>query len=278
MKREFSPGSRHRTLCLVLGTLLFVTLRAPRADSQERSQKSAPESTFSIPPGTILPVRLNPTISSARCKPGQEISGRIMQDVPLPSGMKVREGSKVIGHIVNVTPATNGAGASISLQFDKLASSHRTISIASNLRAIAGFMRVAEAPTPPMGAGESEVFRWLTTVQIGGDVRYGEGGPVTTGDRANQTVGRAVAGGVLSQLRASAGAKCRGAIDGNDTPQALWVFSSDACGAYGLGHIRIAHAGRTDPVGVVEFASDNGDVEIRGGAGMLLRVNASSPN
>jgi|SRR6266481_3960020 len=171
-----------------------------------------------------------------------------MQDVPLSPGMRIKEVSRVLGHIVEVTPATTSARARISVQFDKLVSSHQTISITTNLRAIAGFMRIIEAQTPPIGPGESDVYRWLTTVQVGGDVVYGEGGPVTSGENANQVVGKAVSGGVLSKVRAKEGTKCRGAIDGNDRPQALWVFSSDACGTYGLEQISIAHAGRTDPI------------------------------
>ena len=88
-------------------------------------------------------------------------------------------------------------------------------------------------------------------------------------------MGREVNGGVLAQVRAKEGTKCRGAIEGNDTPQALWVFSSDACGTYGLEHIRIAHAGRTDPTAVIVLTSDSGNIKIAGGAGMLLRIIAS---
>jgi len=285
-----------RTAWLFLAAPLYATSLVPPANSQPRrpqdelnaagvtvfasigaeifDEKSASRGDFSIPPGTILPVRLNPTISSANSRPGQVITGRIMQDVPLPAEMKIREGSEVIGHVVDVIPATAGAGARISLQFDKLVSSHQTISIATNLRAIAGFMRVIEAQTPRFGAGEGEVFRWLTTVQIGGDVVYGAGGPVVAGDAGNQIVGSAVNGGVLSQVRAKKGTLCWGAIDGNDAPQALWVFSSDACGAYGLEHINIVHSGRTNPTAVIVLASDTGEFKIRNGAGMLLRVNA----
>jgi hypothetical protein len=201
-----------------------------------------------------------------------------MQDVPLSPGVRMREGSQVIGHILEVTPATTGAKARISLQFDKLVSSHQTISITTNLRAIAGFMQVLEAQTPLIGAGESEVFRWLTTVQVGGDVVYGAGGPVTAAENANQVVGKSVNGGVLSRVRAKEGTECRGAIDGNDSPQALWVFSSDTCGTYGLEHVDITHAGRNDPIGVIALASESGDLKIPGGAGMLLRVEASSHN
>jgi hypothetical protein len=228
-----------------------------------------------IPPGTLLPVRLNSVISSAKSRAGQVITGRIMQDVPLSPGVRMRAGTKVIGHIVEQIPASTGAPASISFQFDKLVSSHQTTFITTNLRAIAGFMRILEAQIPPIGPGESDVYRWLTTVQVGGDVVYGAGGPVTTGENPNQIVGKQVNGGVLGPARAKQGAKCRGAIDGNDRPQALWVFSSDACGTYGLEKISIAHAGRTDPVGVIVLASDSGNFKIASGAGLLLRVNAN---
>jgi hypothetical protein len=256
-----------RTTCLFLGTLLCASFLVQPANS-----KSAAKSSLAIPAGTILPVRLNSTISSAKCKPGQAITGRIMQDIPLPQGARIREGSKVIGHIVEVTPAKTGAQARISLQFDKLISSHQEISMTTNLRAIAGFMRILEAQTPPIGPSESDVYRWLTTVQVGGDVVYGEGGVVTASDNANDVVGKEVNGGVLARVRAKEGTKCRGTIDGNDSPQALWVFSADACGAYGLEHVSITHAGRTGPIGVIVLASDSDHLKIPGGAGLLLRV------
>jgi hypothetical protein len=259
-----------RTMYFFLGALLCASFFVQPANSQ-----SAAKSGLAIPAGTILPVRLNSTISSAKSRPGQTITGRIMQDVPLRQGARIREGSKVIGHIVEVAPAGAGVGARITLQFDKLVSAHQTIPITTNLRAVAGFMRILEAQTPPVGAGESDVYRWLTTVQVGGDVVYGEGGVVTAADNANDVVGKEVNGGVLVRVRAKEGTKCRGAIEGNDSPQALWVFSSDACGTYGLEHITITHAGRTDPIGVIVLTSDAGNLKIAGGAGMLLRATAN---
>jgi hypothetical protein len=247
-------------------------------DSESTDAEGATNGSRAIPSGTSLPVRLNSTISSAKSKPGQVITGRIMQDVPLSPGLRIREGTKVLGHIVERIPASPGAQACISFQFDKLVFLHQIIFVSTNLRAIAGFMEIAEAETPPIGPGESDVFRWLTTVQVGGDVVYGEGGPVTTGENPNQIVGKKVNGGVLGQVRAKQGTKCRGAIDGNESPQALWVFSSDACGTYGLEHISIVHAGRTDPIGVIVLASGSGNLKLAGGAGMLLRVNAGSLN
>lgn len=259
--RSFRNAVRLFPLTLILAALAIPTCKAN-------------ESPLAVPSGTILPIRLNTTISSAKSKAGEEITGRIMQDVPLPSGAKIRAGSKVVGHIVGVNAATTGTGGSISIQFDKLISSHQTIAITTNLRAIAGFMGVIEAQTPTTSPGQGDNIYALTTVQVGGDVAYGFGGPVTTSTNADDVVGKELKDGVLGQVRAKEGTACRGAIDGNDRPQALWVFSSDACGAYRLEHVSIAHAGRSNPVGVIVLASDESNLKIRAGAGMLLRVTA----
>ena len=199
-----------------------------------------------------------------------------MQNIPLPHGASIKTGSKVVGHIVDVSPANARAPARITFQFDKIISSHRTIPITTDLRVIAGFMELDEAQIPTTGAGESEVYRWLTTVQIGGDVVYGDGGPVIAGDDSHQAVGKRIDGGVVGQVRAKAGTNCRGTLDGNNGPQALWLFSGDACGVYGLAHISIEHAGRTNPVGCIVLASDNGKLKIPSGTGMLLRTIAAN--
>jgi len=195
-----------------------------------------------------------------------------MQDVPLPGGAKIPEDSQVLGTIVQVAAARSGSPAEISLRFDKLRTAHQSFPITTSLRAVAGFMEILHAQTPTIGPGESDVYRWLTTVQVGGDVVYGDGGIVTKGDDSSHVVGKSVGGGVLGQISAKEGTKCRGPLFGNDSPQALWVFSSDACGTYGLAHLEISHAGRSDPVGLIVFRSDAKDLRLPGGTGMLLRV------
>jgi len=281
----FTPRAMFRT---ALGAASFaalcvgisVGLCATRCAAQTHAQPSAvaPEAKavagIAIPAGTILPIELHSTLSPEKSKPGQLVSGRIMQDVPLASGVTIKAGSKVLGRVVAVTPASAGVPPSISLQFDQLISAHQTISITTNLRAIAGFMRIDEAQIPTTGPSESDVYRWLPTTQIGGDAVYGADGQVGSAENADEIIGHSVDGGVLGQVRAKPGTPCRGAIAGNDAPQALWVFSSDACGPYGLAHLSIAHAGRTSPAGVIILASDTAKLKIPGGTGMLLRVNA----
>lgn len=279
----------------LLGALLFAVFLTrpidaqksnPQADSGLRSVRRSAfvhpdvpgedgeaKAVLRIPPGTILPVRLNSSLSFVKSKPGQGITGRVMQDIPLPANAKIREGSKVIGHIVAVSSAAGGASAQISFQFDELVSSHQTTPITTNLRAIAGITEVLDAQTPQMGAGEGDVWNWRTTTQIGGDVVYGVGGPVTTAENAEGVVGSGVDSGVLSRVSAKEGTKCRGVIYGNENPQALWVFSSDACGTYGLEHMKIFRAGRANPAGLIVLSSDTGRGAIPRGTGMLLRVD-----
>jgi hypothetical protein len=56
-------------------------------------------------------------------------------------------------------------------------------------------------------------------------------------------------------------------------PEAMWVFSSDACGTYDLPQIRVTQVGRTQPVGVIILISEKGQFNLPRGTGMLLRIN-----
>jgi hypothetical protein len=223
-----------------------------------------------IPSGTILPVQLNSALNSGKSRPGEKISARIMQDVPLPDGSKIRAGSKVVGQMVALRKNDNGVD--IKLRFDKLVTRGRVTPITTDLRAIASMMDVSDAQVPESGPDRgTPQYRW-TTDQIGGDVDYGGGSAVTHG---SYIVGESVPPGVLVRVSSAPGMKCRGDVNHNDRLQALWVFSSDACGVYGFPGLTIAHAGRTTPIGEVVLRIDKGNVNIRAGSGMLLRVNSN---
>jgi hypothetical protein len=229
-----------------------------------------PAPQIQIPAGTILPLRL-PSLSSQKNKKGDLIKARIMQDVPLPNSEKIRAGAIVLGRVLDVTP---GNQAALILTFDTLIEHGETIPITTSLRALASPFEIDSAQIPDMGAGESDVYDWLPTTQIGGETAYGLGGPVAKG---NTIVGRVVGDGVLVNVSARPGTKCSGSLDGNSSPQALWLFSSDACGVYGFPHLSIRHAGRANPQGQITLASDSGPVEIGSGSGILLRVISTVP-
>ncbi|MFZ0798767.1 MAG: hypothetical protein WCA13_12965 [Terriglobales bacterium] len=222
-----------------------------------------------IPAGTILPLQLNSSLNSRKSKPGQMVTARLMQDVPLPSGGKIRAGSKAVGRVLDVVEAGNGSGAKISLRFDTLEVSKRMIPMTTNLRALASMMEVEDAQLPKTGPDRGTPQEAWTTTQIGDDVVYRGGGPVANGLRV---VGTPTFNGVLVRVASQRGAKCRGDLSGNDQPQALWLFSADACGTYGFTDLTIAHAGRNAPLGQITLVSEKSNFDVRSGSGLLLRV------
>lgn len=222
----------------------------------------------SVPAGTILPVRLNSSINTKKIHAPKTVTARVMQDVPLSSGGKIRAGSKVIGHVLEAGPATQG-GASLAIRFDTLEVKKQQISITTNLRALASRLEVDEAQIPAYGPDRGTPSQSWTTQQVGGDIVYRGGGPVTSGSRV---VGEPAVNGVLVHVDSQAGTPCDGDVSDDNLPQALWVFSADACGIYGYRKLTIVHAGRSDPVGEIRFATSGKSILLRGGSGLLLNV------
>jgi hypothetical protein len=270
MKSIRAPRPPILPALLFFAALILAAKTAARTESNSTAANadSANQET-GIPPGTILPVRLG-SLSSQKARKGDVIKARIMQDVPLENGSKLRAGSTVLGRIIEVSPAKPGQKATVAIRFDTIVRGKESIPVSTHLRAIASTLEVESAQVPPIGPGETDVYDWLTTVQIGGEVVYEKGGEVYNGGRV---VGRSVYDGVLAQANAQEGSKCRGPAEGNDRPQAFWVFSSDACGAYGFPTMTIRHAGWTDPRGEIVLVSEQGPLKIRSGSGMLLRVD-----
>jgi hypothetical protein len=222
-----------------------------------------------IPAGTVLPVQSNTGLNSRKSKAGQKITARIMQDVPLYDKGRIRAGSSVIGRVLRVSAGQNNEPAEITLAFDQVKYGDRLIPIRTSLRALASMMEIEYAQIPPSGPDRGTPWAWTTKNLIGGEVAYGEGGPVA---RGTQIVGKVVPDGALLPLRASRNSNCRDQVDTGDRLQALWVFSSDACGVYGIEGLEVAHAGNTEPLGEITLTSKKGDVKIRSGSGLLLRV------
>jgi hypothetical protein len=228
---------------------------------------------ISILAGTVIPVAQHGSLSTTKSKVGQVVKARVMQDIPLGQGSKVRAGAYVNGKVTAVTPAANGSGASITFEFTELVTSRGTEPITTNLRALASIVEVNSARIPQYDdRGSSSYVN--TTWQIGGETVYRGGGHVMDG---KTIVGEPVNDeGVLGRVRASSDGTCRGAVEGENRLQALWLFSSDACGVYGYRRVKIEHAGGTSPLGEITLKAERGDINIRGGSGMLLRVNNPS--
>jgi hypothetical protein len=262
-----------RTLALAL-CMLPMYLHAGTGQDLKQADQSAQEQNAqseSIPAGSIIPVSLNSALRSDKSGRGDAITARVMQDVPLGMGKTLRAGSTVTGHVVEaITPGKGSDEPGISFQFDQVRLGGLTIPITTNLRAVASKTAVLAA-TPQLTSNENTDSQ----VQIGGDqISYGEGGLVMVG---SQVVGKYTSQGVLAYVGQDLGTPCRGTIDDNAHPQAFWLFSVNACGAYGFGDLTILHSGRTEPLGEVTLTSNGKALKVGKGSAMLLRVDDGRP-
>jgi hypothetical protein len=234
--------------------------------AQERQGRSAEP----IQAGTIIPVSLNSTLRSDKSESGDAITATVMQDVPLGTGETLRKGSKVTGHVIETAiPAKGPVESTISFQFDQVQLGNLTIPITTNLRAVASRKAVVAATPQVTGEGPDN------QVQIGGDqISYGDDGPVMVGE---QVVGKYTSQGVLAYGGQDLGTPCHGTTDDSDHPQAFWLFSVNACDAYGFDDLTVFHSGRTVPVGEVTLSSNGKMLKIGKGSAMLLRVDVSGP-
>lgn len=221
-----------------------------------------------LPAGTILPVRLDTGINAAKVHPGQPIRATVMQNIP---GTPIRRRAKVLGHVLQASSAKNGP-AKLEISFDAVQVHGHTLPLQVNLRALAGFVTVAEAKDPEEMSSRGITPENATTTQIGGDQVYRGGGPV---DEGGERVGEPTYYGVLVMPQVNPGQPCRGIVGNSSKPQAFWLFSADACGAYGLSGVRIEHAGRTSPRGKIILARDKGKLKLSEGTGLLLRIQGS---
>lgn len=227
-----------------------------------------------IPPGTVLPIMTGTTLNSVKSKSGDKVTGKVMQDVVLPSGERIRAGSKVEGQVVESSSPSGLTGARVVLRFDRLVSGDKQTPIIVSLRSLASMSEVFDAQLPVSTFDEygTSTSDW-TTVQVGGAAVYRGDGTVRS---AMEIVGRATDyGAVTAKLQPAPKLGCPAtAIDGE---QSLWVFSPWACGTYGFEDLKIAHHGTNPPIGTIELTAPS-PFRVRGGSGWLLRVVASGPD
>jgi hypothetical protein len=220
-----------------------------------------------LPPGTVVPIQLSTGLNANKDDIGKKIKGKVMQEVLLTAGDKIKEGARVTGHVVR-TMKRGPSGSSIIVQFDVIQNGDRTIPLTVSLLAVASASSVDQAQTPINATSNIDPTTQWVTRQVGGDiVRRGWG----KAGSSNGVLGRWVGGtSVIIKLTPNPDAGCP-EIVGYDREQAVWVFSSAACGTYGLSDAKITHSGATAPIGEISLSSDE-NIAIRAGSGWLLMV------
>ena len=224
-----------------------------------------------IPSGTLLPAMLDNTVNSEKSKPGEVISAKLRQDVPLPGRGKIKRESKILGHVVAVSAASDGSPFQVTVQFDQIEINKHPVTINAGLRAFASMELVAQSRQPANANSGYGTSVWdLNLSQIGGQIAY-------TGQKIvkwnGQVVGRIPQpGAVLAVPMANPEFGCAGP-GANQSEQAFWVFSTNACGIYGDDDkvALVSGIGGASP-GQIVFKSAN-KITLRDGSGWLLQVN-----
>jgi hypothetical protein len=224
-----------------------------------------------IPVGTVIPVMLGSGLDAAKDEPGKKVEGRVMQKVPLPAGEAISQRSRIIGHVVKVTKP-GSSGSSLAMKFDSLQEEGHTTPLTTGLLAVASAASVADAQVPvSVNSDMVPASQWVTR-QVGGDVvRRGWGKVASrTGEVGTWLEGSSV----LIKLTPNPSAGCPNG-PGYDREQAVWIFSSAACGTYGLNDVKVGGSGGTPPLGDIVLTSTR-NVDLRGGSGWLLIVVAET--
>jgi hypothetical protein len=251
----------YRALRRVQTVAPVILLVAAVSTSSSRAQ--------SLPPGTTLPARLQNTLNSEKDQPGKTFTLKITQEIPVAGQPVIQRGATLTGHVVATQSIKIGAQSSrITLQFDKLRFSRQEIPVILGLRAIASVVEVQYAGMPTNSDDNSASW---TTRQIGGDVVYRGGGPVTTS--WGEVVGKPVSDGVIGRLIAPRDGPLPGNLhcESDDSPHALGVFASTACGLYGFTRFTIERDGFEQPKGQITFVSSK-SIKIRAGSQLLLEI------
>jgi hypothetical protein len=223
-----------------------------------------------IPAGTVLPVQVGTTLKIDDSFAGKKIEGRVMQEVPLPGGKKIKEKTRITGHVVRVGKQ-QPSGSSMAIQFDTIEQGSRSAPLTLSLLALASSFSIEQAQLPINSSSNVDPTSQWVTRQVGGDiVRRGWG----KAGSASGVTGRWLEGSsVMIALTPNPAAGCPGGI-GYDHQQAVWVFSSGACGTYGFKDIRIANSGSSQPLGEIVLTSTE-KIELRSGSGWLFMVIAN---
>jgi hypothetical protein len=203
-------------------------------------------------------------LNAAKDKSEKKIEGKVMQDVPLPKGGKIRKGSRITGRVVKVMQRSSGFR--IVLKFDAIRNEKQTLHLTAALLAVASMGSVADAQSPvSLNTDITPKNQWVTK-QVGGDTVSRGLGKVASREGL---VGTWVEGtSVLAKLTPNPEAGCPTG-PGYEREQAVWVFSSGACGTYGLKNTKIVASGELPPFGEIALTSKD-NIEIRGGSGWLL--------
>jgi hypothetical protein len=159
--------NRKLTLVCVLGvsTLAMAQTTPAPPDASAPATSSSPGNTKPKAEGSAqsqqmmaIPATLAKSIDSKKVKAGDEIDAKLSVSLTGPSGMKIPEGSKIIGHITEAKSKAKGDSASsLTFAFEKLVVKNgQEMPLKAVAQAIGMPANVAAAAFPESGGPNSQ--------------------------------------------------------------------------------------------------------------------------
>jgi hypothetical protein len=108
---------------LKIGLCSFlVAACAVAASFAQDTNQAAPSQPpwMSFTPGTVIRAEFDKTIDAKKAKVGDQVLARTSDDLKSSSPNLTPKGSRIIGHVVEVTPHQGSSGSTLGIVFDKL--------------------------------------------------------------------------------------------------------------------------------------------------------------
>jgi hypothetical protein len=125
---------------------------------------STPSQAATVPSSSAIPVVFTRTVEAGRDKPGEVVTAKTTQVVLLPGGRVLRDGSTLIGHVVesrpfvfNPAPYAVQTPSALSIHFDQIVENGHKIPVSLSVRALSSFSATHEATVP----SQSRLSNWV---------------------------------------------------------------------------------------------------------------------
>lgn len=247
-----------------------------------KREKEEPSAAAGLASGTTINAELSKGLDSKKSKPGDPVTATVTQDVRSSSGVVIRRGTKLMGHVTQAKARAKGdSDSSLGILFDKaIPKKGPEIPLNATIQA----MTAAQANVSNMADMEMGSDAGGSAGPSAGGNYGGGGGPVggavgaagnTVGGVANtagQTVGGAgsTAGGAVGSTTNAAG-NVAGSAGGTVSGTAGATLNAASSGVVGMKGLNLTSNASNATEGSV-VTSTGKSVHLDGGTQLLLKV------
>jgi len=207
-----------------------------------------------LPPGSVIPIQLTKTVDAKKAKKGDEVVGKVTQDLKNNAGaVLVPKDTKVVGHVTEAQARSKEEKESqLAIAFDQaLPKNGGPMQMPMSIQAI-----IAPTNQNNAASGGAELPSSYPTSQAGGGAMGGRSGAMG---------GNAPSIPSVPQTTASA------PIEGQTGAQAQPQITGNTQGVIGIPNLKLSAAPDATQGSLV--SSEKNNVKLEDGTFLLLRVN-----